>query len=179
MNMIKALFMGLAFALLATVQAFAQQSVPTPGCKATPAELAATKQLVMDFASKTGEAKIALADPNDYVQHNPANHKRAEAEHLSDYEDFKKMFLAGGPGGIGGAATGPKPPKGNPTEMVVAECDVVIIVHKIFRQDPTAAPGTFYASYTFDAYRAKNGKIVEHWDNALITPPPAPAGRGQ
>ena len=63
-------------------------------------------------------------------------------------------------------------------EIVVAQCDTVIIIHKTYRQDPTAAPGKFYEAFTFDAYRAKNGKIVEDWDGNTINPP-ATAGRGQ
>jgi len=56
----------------------------------------------------------------------------------------------------------------------------VTIVHKQNRQDPTAAPGTFFEAFTFDTFRVKNGKLTEHWDNAVINPPaPAGAGRGQ
>ena len=54
----------------------------------------------------------------------------------------------------------------------------MIAVHMNYRQDPTAAPGTFYQAYTFDAYRVKDGKYVEHWDTAVINPP-APPGPAQ
>jgi predicted SnoaL-like aldol condensation-catalyzing enzyme len=184
MNMKRASLIAFTLALLGTAPAFAQQAgmpvIPTPGCKATPAELEATKKLVMDFARNTGEAKVALADPS-YIQHNPASHRLAEQDKLSDYEEFKKIFLAqaaAGAGGGRGAAAGPQPPPGNPMEIVVAECDTVILIRKVYRQDPTAEPGKFYEAFTFDAYRAKNGKIVEHWDGNVINPP-APPGRGQ
>ena len=54
------------------------------------------------------------------------------------------------------------------------------IIHKNFRQDPTAAAGTFYEVFTFDTFRVRNGKLVEHWDGGVINPPAtgAPAGRG-
>lgn len=61
-------------------------------------------------------------------------------------------------------------------EVVTAECDIVTVVHKNYRQDPTAEPGKFYEVFTFDTFRVRNGKLVEHWDGAVINPP---AGRGQ
>ena len=100
---------------------------------------------------------------------------------VSDYEYFKSRFggpRQGGPGGGAGrgpapAATGP--PAGNPLEIVMAECDLVTVIHRNNRQDPTAPPGTFYEVFTFDTFRVRNGKLVEHWDGAVINPP-APAG---
>ena len=50
----------------------------------------------------------------------------------------------------------------------MVECDIVTIIHKNYRQDPTAAPGTFYEVFTFDTFRVKNGKFTEHWDGAAI-----------
>jgi predicted SnoaL-like aldol condensation-catalyzing enzyme len=156
---------------------------PTPGCTATKEQLEEVRQAGIAFTRSQGAARVALADPT-YKQHNPAFVKGGREAGLSDYEYFKQRF--GGPpaarqGGAGGrgAAAGPPPPAGNPTEIVMAECDLVTVIHKNFRQDPTAAPGTFYEVFTFDTFRVKNGKLVEHWDGAVINPPaPAGAGRG-
>lgn len=59
-------------------------------------------------------------------------------------------------------ATGPTPPPGNPLEIVTAKCDIVTIIHKNYRQDPTAVPGKFHEAFTFDTFRVKNGKLLEH-----------------
>ena len=176
MNMTHAPLTGIVLALLSAAPAMAQQlptqASPTPGCASTPAQLATTKKVALNFAVLTGEAKVALADPS-YIQHNPAQHKRAVQEKTSDFESFKKTFLAAAAGG-GGAAAGPQPPEGNRYEIILAECDIVAVIHKVYRQDPTAAPGTFYETFTFDAYRVKNGKVIEHWDAGVLAPP-APA----
>lgn len=177
--------MGLTLAiwaapLLAQQPPPALQANPAPGCTATPAQLEANKKVVMEFFRTTGEARVALADPS-YKQHNPAFKKRAEDNKVSDYEEFKSTFLAQAAdrGGAGrGPATGQQPPAGNPFEVVTAECDIVTIVHKNNRQDPTAEPGKFYEVFTFDTFRVRNGKLVEHWDGAVINPP-AQGGRGQ
>jgi predicted SnoaL-like aldol condensation-catalyzing enzyme len=175
MNLILAMALLLAVPLVAQ-QPPAVQANPTAGCTATPAQLEANKKVAMEFFRTTGEARVALADPS-YKQHNPAFKKRAEDNKVSDYEEFKNAFLAqGGRGGPGrGPAAGPAPPPGNPFEVVTAECDIVTVVHKSYRQDPTAEPGKFYEVFTFDTFRLKNGKLVEHWDGAVINPP----ARGQ
>ena len=172
----------IAVAALAAVPAIAQQPAPqqaanpAPGCTATAAQIEANKKVAMEFFRSTGAARVALADPS-YKQHNPAFKKRAEDNKVSDYEEFRTTFLAqaagrqGGPAGGRGPATGPQPPQGNPLEIVVAECDLVTAIHKNYRQDPTAAPGTFYEVFTFDTFRVRNGKLVEHWDGAVINPP--------
>jgi predicted SnoaL-like aldol condensation-catalyzing enzyme len=166
----------IAFALVFfATPAFAQQANPAPGCTATAAQLEANKKVAMEFFRTTGDARVALADPS-YKQHNPAFKKRAEDNKVTDYEEFKAAFTAqagrqGGPGR--GPATGPTPPQGNPFEVVTAECDIVTVVHKNYRQDPTAEPGKFYEVFTFDTFRVRNGKLVEHWDGAVITPPAA------
>src|SRR6185503_11758594 len=177
---------AVALVLLAA-PAFAQQPTLAPGCTATPAQLEANKKVAMEFFRPgiSGPDRVALADPS-YKQHNPAFVKGGREAKLGDYDYFKSRF--GGParaGGAGagaapagrGAADGPQPPQGNPLEIVMAECDLVTIIHKNFRQDPTAAAGTFYDVFTFDTFRVRNGKLVEHWDSAVINPP-APAGRG-
>jgi predicted SnoaL-like aldol condensation-catalyzing enzyme len=172
-------------ALAAAAPAFAQApriAAPSPGCKATPAELEANKKVAMEFFRPgiTGPERVALADPT-YKQHNPAFVKGAQEAKLGDYDYFKSRF--GGPpaapqgGGAGrGQAAGPQPPQGNPFEVVTAECDIVTIVHKVYTQDPTLPPGNFYERFTFDTFRVRNGKLVEHWDAAQINPPAG--GRG-
>lgn len=160
---------------------------PSPGCSATPAQLEANKKVALMFFQTTGDARVALADPS-YKQHNPAFVKGGREAGLGDYEYFKQRFGGAGRqgGGAGGGAagraqgSGPQPPPGNPAEVVVAECDIVSIIHKNYRQDPTASPGTFYEVFTFDVFRVKDGKLTEHWDGAVINPPaPAGGGRGQ
>jgi predicted SnoaL-like aldol condensation-catalyzing enzyme len=177
--------------LLMAAPAFAQNQVmfPKAGCTATPAQLDANKKVAMEFfrAGITGPERVALADPS-YIQHNPAFKKGAKDAGQSDYDYFKGRFggpppagrQGGGAPGGGVPAAGPQPPPGNPFEIVMAECDLVTMIHKASRQDPTAPTGTFYEVFTFDTFRIQNGKLVEHWDNAVINPPPAAdAGRGR
>jgi predicted SnoaL-like aldol condensation-catalyzing enzyme len=156
---------------------------PTPGCTATPAQIEQVRQAGIAFTRSQGAERVALADPS-YKQHNPAFVKGAREAGMSDYDYFKARFggppaaRAGGPGGPGGANAAPAPPPGNPTEIVMVECDLVTVIHKNNRQDPTAAPGTFYEVFTFDTFRVRNGKLVEHWDGAVINPPAPAGGRG-
>jgi len=166
--------------ILSTGSSFAQGQVifPQAGCTATPAQLEANKKVAMAFFAPNAD-RVSLADPT-YKQHNPAFLKGGKEAGLSDYEYFKSRFggppRQGGPGPGRGADAGPQPPAGNPLEIVLAECDVVTIIHKNNRQDPTAAPGTFYEVFTFDTFRVRNGKLIEHWDGAVINPP-ATGGR--
>jgi len=85
-----------------------------------------------------------------------------------------KAAIGGAP--VGGAApppppqTGPQPPAGNFLERVIGACDIVTIIHKVYRQDPTKPAGTFYDTYTWDTFRVRNGKLVEHWDGVTLPP---------
>src|SRR5262245_4347974 len=142
----KMMLIGLTLVLAARSAAAAQQPAPAqqanpaPGCTAPPAQLEANKKVAMEFFRTAGEARVALADTS-YKQHNPAFKKRAQDNKVSDYEEFKNTFLAQAGRGQGagrGAASGPQPPQGNPFEVVTAECDIVTVVHKVYRQDPTA-----------------------------------------
>jgi len=169
-------FVLFAAPVFAQAPAPAAQANPAPGCSATPAQLEANRKVAMEFFRVNGADRVALADPS-YKQHNPAFKKRAEDNKVSDYEEFKAAFAAppggrqGGPGR--GPGAGPAPPPGNPFEVVTAECDIVTVIHKNNRQDPTAEPGKFYEVFTFDSFRIRNGKLVEHWDGAVINPPAA------
>jgi predicted SnoaL-like aldol condensation-catalyzing enzyme len=122
----------------------------------------------------TPEQRYALLD-DGYIQHNPQFKKFADDNKLSYKEGFLKMVgtLRAAGGGPGGANAGPMPPKGNDLYMVLAEKDLVFIMRQQFKQDPTAAPGTFYEAFAWDVFRVKKGKLAEHWDGAQIPPPPA------
>lgn len=169
-------------ALAVSVPAWAQtrDMGPMSPCTLTPAQIEEGRKVALQFFAP-GVDRVALADPT-YKQHNPGFVKGAREAGMNDYDYFKSRF--GGPpanrgGGprAGGAAAGPTPPPGNNTELVVTECDITAVMHKQNRQDPTAAPGTWYEAFTFDMFRVRNGKLVEHWDGAVINPP-APARGG-
>ncbi len=157
---------------------------PMSPCTLTPAQIAEGRAVALQFFAP-GVDRLAIADTT-YKQHNPAFVKGAREAGMSDYDYFKARF--GGPpaaraGGAapraGGPPAGPTPPPGNQTELVATECDITTVMHRANRQDPTAAPGTWYEAFTFDMFRVRNGKLVEHWDGAVINPPaPAGAGRG-
>lgn len=171
-----------AVALSAPAWAQTRDNGPMSPCMLTPAQIEEGRKVALQFFAP-GVDRLAIADPT-YKQHNPAFVKGAKEAGLNDYDYFKSRFggppRQGGPGGgaprAGGPPPGPQPPAGNQTELVVTECDVTAVMHKANRQDPTAAPGTFYEAFTFDMFRVRNGKLVEHWDGAVINPPAPAAG---
>ena len=172
---------------------FAPGTGPMSPCTLTPAQLQETRRVAMEFFRPGGD-RVAIADPR-YTQHNPGFLKGGLAAMMSDFDYFKSRFggppagaaaagaAAGGarqggaaPAGGGGRGNATPPPAGNGTEIVLQECDVLVAVHKNYVQDPTAAPGTYYAGFSFDMFRVRDGKLVEHWDGARINAPAA--GRG-
>ena len=171
---------AIAVALVLSARAAAQdktppaQAIPIPGCSTSAAEREANRKLAMDFFRASGEGRVALLDPG-YKQHNPQVVRLAQQENLSDYEEAKKAFLEQASGQVHGLGLGPTPP-GNRFEIVTAECDIVTIVHSSFRHDPTGQ-SKFYEAFTFDTFRVKDGKLVEHWDGASLNAP-SPASSG-
>jgi predicted SnoaL-like aldol condensation-catalyzing enzyme len=152
------------------------QEAPMPqGCSTTPAELQAEKKVVLNFYRPgiTLRELIALVDPS-YIQHNPLVLKAAAEKHSSDYEEFKLLFTrmaaAGNPGG-GDVLDGPARRGGRAPHVVIAtaECDLVTAIVRNTRPDPTALPGTTYERFSFDTFRVRGGKLVEHWDDEEIT----------
>jgi len=196
---------GLVATLAAGVGVIAQQggqppappqiANPSQTCNLTPAQIAEGRKVALAFFTSQGPDRIALADPT-YKQHNPAFKKRAEEAGISDFQEFQNAFnppnRAGGAGGGGGqgggarqggpggggpnAAQGTPPGPNNQFDVVTTECDITVAIHRNWRPDP-ATPGRWYEAYTFDAFRVRNGKLVEHWDTAVINPPAA-GGQG-
>jgi predicted SnoaL-like aldol condensation-catalyzing enzyme len=120
----------------------------------TPQE-AANKALVLKFWAEVfdhhdvARAKLYIAP--GYVQHNP----------------LAATGLAGFEGYFGKVWPTPLPEdkvKLTHFDVVMAEGDLVTLIQRIPRQDATGKP---YDSFWFDTLRIKDGKLVEHWDNAL------------
>ncbi len=53
----------------------------------------------------------------------------------------------------------------NPPALITAEGDLVTYVFKQVVADPKDKSKT-YERFSFDTFRVKGGKIVEHWDGA-------------
>ena len=157
---------------------------PMPsGCNTTTAELQAEKNLVLDFyrSGITLRQLIGLIDPS-YVQHNPVALKFAQEKHISDYEEFRQLFIAMAASAnpdIKSILDGPARRGGRAPHVVIltAECDLVTAIVQNTRQDPTTPPGTTYEHFAFDTFRVRGGKLVEHWDDEEITPESVEATR--
>jgi predicted SnoaL-like aldol condensation-catalyzing enzyme len=166
--------LGLALGSSSLAQSH-EEPMPS-GCSATTAELQVEKNLVLDFYRPgiTLRQLIALVDTT-YVQHNPLALKLGQEKHISDYEEFRQLFIAvahsanpdskdvlDGPARRGG--------RGPHVVIVTAECDLVTAIVENTRPDPTAPSGATYERFDFDTFRVRGGKLVEHWDNEEVTP---------
>jgi predicted SnoaL-like aldol condensation-catalyzing enzyme len=177
MSLISLAVVGLALraAQPAIAQAPQTQETPMPhNCSITPAELQAEKKVVLDFLrpNVTLRELIALIDPS-YIQHNPAVLKAAKEKHISDYEEFKHLFTRIATLSNQGSANvldGPARQGGRAPQavIVVAECDLVTAIVRNTPPDPTS-PGTSYERFSFDTFRVRGGKLVEHWDDEEIS----------
>jgi predicted SnoaL-like aldol condensation-catalyzing enzyme len=145
--------MKLLIALLVSATAFAQGYLSGP---------ALNKKIVTDFYRMVFEPRnVDLLDQYiaaDFVEHNPA------------------VATSGKPGGKEALAvfikTLPRPASDdigtemkNPPAHILAEGDLVTFIFKQQVPDPGDKSKT-YERFSFDMFRIKNGKIVEHWDGA-------------
>jgi predicted SnoaL-like aldol condensation-catalyzing enzyme len=137
-----------ALVLLAGASAFAQGYLSGP---------ALNKKVVTDFYRLVFEPRNAdLIDQYiapDFVEHNP----RIEGGR-DGLAKFMKTLPAPKSDDIG-------PELKNPPAYMLAEGDLVTFVFKQSTPDPKDKTRN-YDHFTFDMFRIKNGKIVEHWDGA-------------
>jgi len=178
---------GAALVLSACGQAqntAATQAAPAPvdqAAQAAKARLAQqnTNEMTVESFFKPGitmDERLALMSPG-YVQHNPVFVRFGELNNVQGRDAFKLMLetrskLRGGGAPFGpppGAAKakGPKPPQANFLYKVMADGDMVTVIHQRYMPDPQHH-GKFYEVFGFDTFRMENAKIAEHWDDATI-----------
>jgi predicted SnoaL-like aldol condensation-catalyzing enzyme len=130
--------------------------------------LAANKKVAVDNfqfkGTREDRARIFLAE--DYVQHNPRFLKMDRVTGARGRDAWLKAFAAarGRPlVDLGGISLRDLP------VIVMAEGELVLLVYKGVLPDPDA-PSKTYEAFAFEAYRVRDGKLAEHWDQVTLTP---------
>lgn len=127
-------------------------------------KLAANKKLVFDFWRTVLDAhhteEIVKFVASDYIQHNPM---------VPTGRDALVKFVGSMP------RKKIEPTIADPVVSITAEDDLVTIAFQLTDADPRN-PGKTYTTARFDMFRVKDGKLVEHWDDARLGVPPPGVG---
>jgi predicted SnoaL-like aldol condensation-catalyzing enzyme len=132
--------------------------VPDPEAlvKSADKKLEANKRLILNLFREVLEAHHTELIPKylapDFIQHNPNAANGADA--LASF--LKARFPE------------PLPIAAKVQRKIVsitAEGDMVVIIYPQEFPDPKD-PSKKYTTAGFDSYRIKDGKVIEHWDNA-------------
>jgi predicted SnoaL-like aldol condensation-catalyzing enzyme len=137
-------------------QAAAPPPEPSAGCTATPATLAANKQLVTSYFEQPNAARRGALLAEDYVDHSPRFAKFNRENNVRGRDGYVKAVEKG--------IAVPIPPQPRTRDHVVAECDYASVVWKQVLPDPDT-PSRTWEAFTFDAFRVRDGKLAEHWDH--------------
>lgn len=131
------------------------------------------KKIIETTLAKGPPAFLELVDPG-YVQHNPAYVLFGEINGVSGGEALKlyEQRRLSNDRPFAAPKLAPGQPRDNFKYQIVADCDIVIVVGQHWHPYPTDA-SKFYATYFFNMWRMKDGRLTEHWDpNDLPNPLP-------
>jgi predicted SnoaL-like aldol condensation-catalyzing enzyme len=148
---------------VAATCAVALLALTAPLAQALTKQEEANLKLAVDFEREVLQARNPAAAPKFYApdikQHNPN-----VGQGLAGFQEFfGKIFKSPLP---------VKPEMDPKADNIVVQGDLVVMTFKHATPEPSD-PSKTYDSYSFDMYRVKDGKIVEHWDGAL-KPTPKP-----
>ena len=146
-------------------------AVPMPGCTSDAATVAANKDVVRAFFSVgAGDDRLALLDES-YVEHNSVVRRYAEDNELTHLDAFR-AFGAVRPLNLTRPAHADGAPEDRLATVAIGACDVATVIHAHYAPHPARGVGEFYENYTFDMFRLRDGRIVEHWDGGALTATP-------
>jgi hypothetical protein len=119
----------------------------------------------------TNPAALEQALHPDYIQHNAEMVRFAELNGLTlkqATEQIGKLIRQGPPP----VAPSANQPRSDFSYKLIADCDMIVAVGQHWHPYPDN-PSKFYATYFFNMWRIKDGKLYEHWDpKDLPTPLP-------
>lgn len=180
----KVLIGAAALVLAACGQTQNTAATPPPPAPVDQAAEAAKAQLAQEDANKkaveawyrpgiTTDERMGLMTP-DYVQHNPAYTLFAQVNHVQGRDGFRlyldtlaKLRGGGAPFGPRAGAKGPQPPPGNTLYKLIADGDLVTVIHQRYALQP-GTRDKFYPVYAYVTFRVDNGKLAEDWDDGTL-----------
>lgn len=147
-----------------------QEPDPT-ACANSPQELAANKQLLLDFFASGHMPRAARAErflTEDYIQHNPRLLRMDEVTGATGRQAWVAAFEEAQQRDVslvdlGGISLTQAP------VILMAECDLVTAIYAGDIADPDD-PSRTYKAFAFETVRIRDGKFAEHWDQVQLEP---------